>query len=132
MTDLSRLVGIPYQDRGRGYLGVDCWGLAVLAYARAGIELPAYDQYEDVTRRERDELAAIINEHRSEWHEVPAGDEQALDLVLLRVMGTPSHIGVVAEPGRMLTIERAGFAYIDRYNGARWRGRVEGFFRHAG
>ncbi len=130
-ADLNPLIGIPYLDRGRTPAGADCWGLAVLAHALVGVELPAYADYQDVTRRERHELAAIINAHRSEWTEIPAGQEQPLDLVLLRVMGCPSHVGVVAGRGRMLTTERGGFAYIARYHSPRWQGRVEGFYRHA-
>jgi len=129
-VDTEQFVGLPYVDRGRSLNGVDCWGLVVLVYAAHGIELPSYDQYADVGIHERAELARIIDGHRETWTDIPHGAERALDIVLLRVVGHPSHVGVVVRPGLMLHVSRGSLSCVERYASARWRSRVAGLHRY--
>ena len=130
--DLSAWVGIPYADRGRARDGADCWGLACLVYADAmGITLPSYaDEYRAIGERARGELHGLIERHRGEWREIAAGDEGGGDLVLLRVDGAVSHVGIVAAAGHMLTVRRGYSSAIELYRSRRWRSRVDGFVRY--
>lgn len=129
--DWEAFVGVPYVDRGRAIDGADCWGLVVLVYARQGVTLPAYLEYRDLARREREALARVIDQHRATWMPIAAGAEHALDLVLLRVLGQPSHIGVVVEPGRMLHVSRGATSCLERYRGPKWSNRIAGFYRYS-
>jgi len=123
-------VGIPFVDRGRDLNGVDCWGLAVLVYRAAGIQIPEYNEYGDICRRERAELARIIDENRSDWKEVSR--PQSLDLVLIRINGQASHIAVMVDSVRMLNITREGESAIESTRSVQWCNRIVGYFRYVG
>lgn len=46
LADAARgFIGVPFRHRGRSRIGVDCVGLALLAYKDCGIELPDYRLY---------------------------------------------------------------------------------------
>jgi cell wall-associated NlpC family hydrolase len=126
-------IGLPWQRCGRSRDGLDCWGLCVLVLAeQRGIELPSYSEdYTDAP--ERDEIAALIAHRPLDMvRPVPAGQERAFDLVLLRNRLLPDHIGVVVRPGLMLHILLGGEVVCDDYTAAEWCRRVVGFFRADG
>lgn len=131
--DLSPFVGLPWADRGRDpRTGVDCWGLACAAYAGAmHITLPSYsDEYRAMPERDRAELQRLIDKHRGEWRQIDVGQERGGDLIILRVAGAACHIGVVAQPGMMLTIRRGQSSAIESYRSVQWRSRIDTFLRH--
>lgn len=130
--DLSKWVGIPFADRGRTLAGADCWGLACLVYAEAlFIALPSYaDEYRELADRDRHDLHRVIQAHRGEWREIEPGKERGGDIVILRVAGAASHIGIVARTGQMLTVRRDQASAIESYRSIRWRSRVDAFLRH--
>ena len=123
--DLSAYVGLPYQDRG-------CWELLRRVYReQLGIDVPDYaEAYGRLEARQRAQLAALIAAERRPWLAVQEGQERAGDAVLMRITGHPSHIGVVAEPGRFLHVFQGATACIESYRSPRWRPRLEGFYRH--
>ncbi|KQZ31574.1 hypothetical protein ASD50_14995 [Mesorhizobium sp. Root552] len=123
-------VGLPWLDRGRDREGTDCWGLLAMVYAeRFGIVLPSFrDDYQ--TAADGEAVAGLINGHRSEWTEVPAGEERPGDALLMSLAGMPRHIGVVVCKGLVLHIERGAGSLIEGYHSMRLRRRVLGFFRH--
>jgi cell wall-associated NlpC family hydrolase len=43
MKDLTKFLMIPYKKGGRDYSGADCYGLAILACAEYGLQLPDYN-----------------------------------------------------------------------------------------
>lgn len=126
----GRYVGIPYLDRGRGFCGLDCYGLLCLVYRELlGIELPAFDRHY-VTTADRRAIAELIADNLSAWREIPAGQEQAFDGVLMRELQYPRHIGVVVQPGQLLHAERGETSRIERYrSGSRLFHRLVGFYR---
>jgi len=125
-------VGLPFRAHGRDRGGVDCWGLVRLVLAeRFGLALPSYvGGYAGV--EDAEDIGRLIRGEMGPWREIPAGGERAGDVVLMRLMNQPMHIGVVVAPGWMLHIEEGIDACLDRYDGARWRRRVLGIYRHVG
>lgn len=122
--NLGRYVGSPYR------FPAGCWDLVVRVYAeQLGIALPSYSAWL-AEHSERHEYAAKIAEESDAWAEVPKGQERPGDVVLLRMHGIPSHVGVVAEPGRFLHAVPGTSACLERYRDAAWARRVVGFYRH--
>lgn len=141
-------IGLPFAELGRDRTGLDCWGLARLVLAeRFGLgALPDFrGQYR--TTRDR-QLADVFRAEMARWQ--PVADSQPGggsgpgihagsphwgvlpgDVVVLRIGGAPAHVGVVVAPGWMLTIDRKTASHLDRLDSLRWRGRIEGYFRHA-
>jgi len=132
-ADFEPLLGLPYREKGSDWAGVNCWGLAVLAYRLlASIELPTYAAaYGEIDAATRDDLARLIRHEALLWVPVEAGEERPLDLISLCVAGAESHIAVVIEPGRMLHVRRGGFSLTERYTTPAWCRRILGFYRHA-
>lgn len=126
-------VGLPFRVGGRHRSGVDCWGLLVVVLQeRFGLDVPVFDGIDFAGDRDRRSIAQFMAEHMDNWIEVPPGQEQPGDGILLRMMGHPIHVGVVVAKGWMLHIEEGIDACLERYDGPRWHRRVMGFYRYAG
>lgn len=128
-------VGLPWADKGRDRRGLDCWGLARLVLAEQyGIALAAWDDTYG-SAADPTQTAPVIAQGLAladPWMAVPAGTERAGDGVLLRLAGSPVHLGLVVAPGWMLHAAPGHGVCLERYHGRRWRHRVEGFYRHRG
>jgi cell wall-associated NlpC family hydrolase len=128
----------PFEERTR------CWGLLRAFYReQLGIELPAYESASE------DETATAIAQGESpRWTRLyPAGTPSGAmlaarprlhrpgDAVALSVAGAPLHVGIVAPDRdgrqRMLHVERGQLSGIEVLDGARWKERITGFYRHA-
>lgn len=136
-------IGLPFRAHGRDRRGVDCWGLARLVLQeRHGLDLPSYAAgYEGAGVADLDDIARLIDGHRRDWipiAEAPdrksaaaLGAERGGDVLLLRLWGRPSHVGVVVAPGWMLHVEEKLDSATEIYDGPVWRHRVAGVYRHA-
>ena len=125
-------IGLPFKPHGRDRNGVDCWGLVRLVLAeRFAVNLPSYADGYGSTEDARD-IGRLIRGELNPWRPVPSGAEQPGDVVLLRLMNQPMHVGLVVDPGWMLHIEEGIDACLERYDGARWRQRVLGLYRYGG
>lgn len=124
----ERYVGIPYLALGRGFDGVDCYGLARLILDQeCGVRIPAYADA-DPCVLERAELARLIDEGRgSVWHRAEA--IRPFDLLLFRMGGQDSHIGVAIDPRMMIHAHRDQ-AKVARLDDPAWRSRLVGAWRH--
>ncbi len=124
-------VGLPFCEHGRARSGLDCWGLVRLVHAEQfGHALPSYAEcYARTTQQ--DVLGALIaRESGAWWQDVPKGQEQCGDVIVLRVRGAPMHVGVVLGEQHMLHIELGIDSVIEKYTGSRWVHRVYGFYRY--
>ncbi len=124
-------VGLPFKSCGRGPDGYDCWGLARLFYSiEYGIDLPSYvDEYS--ASNKKTETSRTIEAHWDEWSRISQGQEKCGDIIVLRLSGFPTHIGVVIRKGIMLHILEGTNAVIESYRGALWKNRIIGIFRHS-
>lgn len=126
----ARVVEVPFEAFGRGYDGVDCWGLVWLAYREIrGINLPSgvggYSSDEA-----RKEIEALFEQRHAAWvwYDTP----QVMDVALIRVCGALCHVGLIVGKRQMLhTLRRTGTC-IEDYSGLRWQSRIEGFYRYVG
>lgn len=64
------------------------------------------------------------------WEAIPSGKEQPFDIILLRILGFPMHIGVVIEKRKMIHVFKGSNTTIENYTSAQWRHRVLGFYRY--
>lgn len=121
-------VGVPYRDGGSDRSGCDCWGLVRMVLAeRFGQDVPA----PDTLGMDRAAMAnAMLAAREAAWE--PVADPSSGDVVLLRVEGQPSHVGIVTLPGWMLHALEGQSAVVESYRAGRWAGRVQGVYRYAG
>jgi cell wall-associated NlpC family hydrolase len=123
-------VGIPFADLGRTRAdGLDCWGLVRLVLReRTGVELPSLTCEYASTRDER-VLSAVVLRQRPLVN-AESVDEPAIgDIVLLRLRGLLSHVGVYVGGGCMLHTRRRTGAVVEDLRSPLWARRVEGYYR---
>lgn len=120
MVDCRGLIGRPYVEP------FGCFELVRVVLAGRGIEIPDYS--ESVSEDAKtDALLRYVREHAD-----AVGDPEPGDVVLFGLGGRPAHLGVVVEPGLMIhSTEHIG-AHLERFDRARWRRRVLGFWRPRG
>jgi len=120
-------VGLPYQEKGRGRSGCDCWGLYRMAAAEQfGIDLPSLaDQYD---LSERDKIAELIATRREGWQPSPL--PKAGDLALFRIGGSESHLGMITRPGYFLHAREGQDSVIERLDSPAWKHRLVGIYRY--
>lgn len=126
----DRFVGIPYLDKGRSIVGLDCWGLLHLVYREIrGIDLPSYaERY--VTGSDRAAMARLIAGELDDWQEIPEGQEGTFDGVLMREGNFLRHIGIVTTSGMVLHVQPGETSRIERYRSGILANRVVGFYRY--
>lgn len=124
---MNDYVGLPFLEKGRDRDGLDCWGLVRLVYLeKYGIELPAYTECYKNTKDKT--IGGVIDENLAlEWQEV--SEPAQGDIIVLRILGQPFHVGLVIDGQRMLHCERGVGSVIENYKGMKWRKRVIGFYR---
>lgn len=120
-------VGIPFVERGRDRAGLDCWGLAMLVLAERFGKKSVPDFLDKYHGTRDKSLPAIFVEAIKRWQPVPSPEPG--DVVVLKIGGKPWHVGVVIGRNLMLTIDRGTSSVIERIDSARWKGRVDGYYR---
>lgn len=126
----GRYIGLPFRDHGRDRSGLDCWGLVRLVLAEQfGHMLPSLTQ-DYAHSRAAGAISELILREIPLWHSIPAGEEKAGDVIVLRLNGKPLHVGAVLGDKQMLHIEAGINSAIERYDGTRWKDRVFGFYRY--
>jgi len=128
MINLDKYIGIPYKNKGRDFSGCDCFGLVKLIYQQELKKslIPA-DNYSDSDNLLQ--VAPLIKQGVS----LLCGDEvdipQFGDIVVFKLRGVPSHIGMYVESNKVIHIMRNTDSCIERLNSKRLKGRVDGFYR---
>ena len=114
---MEHLVGHPYE----GNFG--CFVVVRKALESLGKSIPDYA----LGLREIDRLAAL--QARMAQHGVEVAAPQRGDVVLIRVLGEPGHIGIMLNDSDMLHCMAGTNACIERINSPRWKGRIIGYWR---
>lgn len=131
--DVNKYIYIPFKEKGRDEWGCDCWGLVRYIYQKErGIELPSYLEDYQTTSDSESISGKISNEKKLHWQDIKHGKEQVFDVVLLRMLGLPMHVGLVTQKGYMLHTSRESGTCHVKYNNIQWEKRVLGFYRYAG
>lgn len=115
--DITKYIGIPYEEK-------DCWELAVDFYREhMGLELKHY--YGDV-RPDREQSKSLIYSNMGEFEKV---DTPKLgDILLMKIRGIESHIGVFVGCGRFLHTSKSMGSHLERVD--KWKKCIVGFYRH--
>lgn len=124
----NKYVGVQFLAKGRELAtGVDCWGLARKVYEQEfGINLPSFSDEYDAGRPMM--IAEAIAKYKEGWKlaDIPKSG----DMVLFRVEGAESHVGVVTRPGFFLHVRENQTATVERLDSAIWKNRVVGIFQY--
>lgn len=138
MIDIRKYMLIPFEDKGRSFEGVDCWGLIYLIYKEElGITLPTYtDGYKKACAIE---VQKIIDNNKGNWKQVEQKDVEQFDLVLMRSILTVEGKAVIAETHIAVMVDKHSFIHTEENIGVslvnlkkdkRVVNRIVGFFRY--
>lgn len=131
---IAKTLSVPYQEKGRDYLGWDCWAVPYLAYRDVlGIDLPSYtDSYTDPgnTSVSREELGQLISGEKLHWQQVMS--YEPMDVVLFTLGGQPVHVGLMIDSRRFLHCEKKIGTVIEMIDSAVWKRRLDGVYRLEG
>lgn len=126
---IDDLIGVPFVDGGRdAATGLDCWGLVLVVFNRAGLLLPDYR----IGCHDIDAIGVAVASERmlGRWRRWYHHDAPTPSLVAIR-FNSPilvNHTGVYVGNGKFLhTRERTGVV-VEPVNGPAWRHRIEGFY----
>ena len=133
---VNEYIGLTFKEHGRDREGVDCWGLVRLVLAdQFGRYLPSYAEGYGSTEDAKD-IGRLVRGEMAPWCQLEIGEERPGDVVLMRMMNQPMHVGVVvagqSDGSWMLHIEDGIDACLETYDGAKWRRRVLGIYRYDG
>lgn len=132
MIDWNKYIGIPYEHLGRGWGGVDCYGLVILVYHEEyNIKLVPFEY--DMAWQEHPEEEDPINKYRGAdvWKEVSLADIQEGDVLLFRVGSCPvvNHIGLYIGQGYFLHT-CADMPVVAARLDEVWKSKLEQVVRH--
>lgn len=124
----NKYSSIPYVEKGRTAAGADCWGLARLIYEQEyNIQLPSFsDNYEspDVER-----IAELLAQYREGW--IQNTTPVAGDIVLFRILGHVSHIGVMISDTHFIHTRKKQNVIVARLDEPKWKNRIAGFYSYS-
>lgn len=136
-------VGLPYRHGGRGPDAYDCWGLVALVLRRQfGITVPDYAEDTPAEATDRAAMARAVEAHSgAPWvriaHRPSLRDpliwqtlEQPGDVVLMRRLRWPCHVGIVVAPDSMLHTEERVDAAVAPIRGGRDAATLVAIYRH--
>ena len=125
--NLEKYIGLPYQENGRTWQGVDCWGLARLYYKEElNIDLPDYSSL--YTGSWDSNLSDIIDQQKEGWHKVTSPIKN--DLCLFNIYGEPVHIGIYIGENKFLHARDGHDSVIESLGSLQWSKRLEGTYRY--
>lgn len=131
----EKYLTIPFREHGRTRDGVDCYGLACLVYQEElGMTLPSYTEAYATTQDAEEIRRLLHHELGSHWRPIPLTEAREFDGVIFRILGHPTHFGLVLQAPWFLhsikdTIAQAGKVRMERWDSMLWAKRVMGAVR---
>lgn len=126
----NNYIGIPFVAHGRTHSGCDCWGLVCLVqkevFSRA---FPLFDEsYGIITPQEN---ARIIDTELPLLPLERTSSPVEGDIVLMKIHGFPSHVGIYLNTGFVLQSDMwgKGVSHLERITSPSIRTHLEGYYR---
>lgn len=137
VTSARKYLGVPFKHRGRKATGLDCAGLALLAYADLGHTLPDLARYGRTPYRDglMQAMEAALGPPVWSGRSVPRALLQIGDVVVMRFVEQPHHVAIVSDSSThgLGLIHCYSSAVIDRVvdhgMDAMWQSRIVAVFR---
>jgi cell wall-associated NlpC family hydrolase len=127
----ARYIGLPWRDHGRGWDGIDCYGLCKLVLqGEWGIALPSYTEAYSSAHEIREVAEAIKMLDARPW--APVGVPEPFDVLVFRRGAWATHVGIAVDGQRMLHVEKATSSCIVPFTDGRWLHKRVACYRHAG
>jgi cell wall-associated NlpC family hydrolase len=127
--NLVDYVGIPFKPKGRDRAGCDCWGLVRLFYAEQfSIQLPSFiDDYKGI--KDVESIAKLMTVDNPLVPSVEHEQPEYGDLMLMKIGGRRTHIGVYIHGDRVLHVEAGKDAVAERLHNLLLRCKLAGYYR---
>jgi sulfur carrier protein ThiS len=124
----EKYIGIPYAEKGRNTTGLDCYGLVRLIYKEEfKIDLPSFTT--EYTQNDTDRIAELIAQYKEGWEQLDEPQEGSI--VLFRIRGSESHVGVVVSPTHFIHVRENQDCVIEVLNSTAWTRRRIGYFKYS-
>lgn len=124
----EKYIGLKYKEKGRDFSGVDCYGLVRLIYKNEyKIDLPSFT--EEYTQDDTLRIQELIAQYKEGWESVD--DPVEGSIVLFRVLGTESHVGVVINSTQFIHVRENQDSVIESLDSAYWKKRKVGYFKYS-
>lgn len=124
----NNYIDIPYKDGGRDRSGLDCWGLVRLVYSdQYGIELPSFSSVYS-TVKDTARTSELSAQYREQWDEIT--EPELGCLVLMRVLGTETHVGVYLGEDKFLHIRSGANSVVESIKSTTWQHRIVGYYKY--
>ena len=128
MEFLNKYITVPYKSHGRGFDGIDCWGLVYLIYLHdLGITLPTYvEDYESIEDSEA--VGTLVDKESEKWTKVDKPEK--FDVIIIRMKGFPMHCAVYVGEGKFIHCLKGVNVSMEKLRSVSWKNRIEGFYRY--
>ncbi len=125
---LEKYIGLKYKEKGRDFDGVDCWGLVRLFYKNEfKIDLPSFSS--EYTQTDVQRIEELIAQYKEGWESTEQPEEGSI--VLFRVLGSESHVGVVVNKEQFLHVRENQDSAIENFDSPFWKKRIVGYFKYS-
>lgn len=126
--NLNKYIGIPFVSGGREYSGCDCWGLARLFYKdELNIDLPSFSS--EYTSTDSERMAELIAQYQEGW--ASRAQPEVGDLLLFRVFGVESHIGIYIGGSRFIHSIEGYASAVQSLESPEWKKRFVGAYTYS-
>ena len=121
---------MPFDLYGQDLTGCNCWTLVCLIYREVlGMELDTYAwQTSALTLDDRASIGVLVETEKSQWQRVK--DRRAFDVVLFRIGGDSSHIGLYVWNNTVLHMLNGPQSVCESLNSFYLKDRIVGTYRH--
>ena len=124
----QQYIGLKYKEKGRDFDGLDCWGLVRLFYKNEHkIDLPSFSSEYD--QKDVNRIEELIAQYKEGWESTE--EPEAGSIVLFRVLGSESHVGIVVSKDQFLHVRENQDSAIENFSSAFWKKRIVGYFKYS-
>jgi cell wall-associated NlpC family hydrolase len=125
----SLLIGIPFEDLGRGPEAFDCYGIVLEGAKLLGIDLPDYGS---IASHLSGEISRMAEERKPLFKRLRKPKAGAIVAFTTRTPMVIDHFGLVIDDYNFLHTTRATGGQICSLEHPMWKRLIEGFYFYAG